>query len=53
MIYEWNNQDAKLGLDEEEYKEGDEGRYTEEALEKAREAADKTFCEPMWVWRKN
>ena len=33
--------------------EGDEGRYTEEALEKAREAADKTFCEPMWVWRKN
>ena len=29
--------------------EGDEGRYTEEALEKAREAADKTFCEPMWV----
>ena len=33
--------------------EGDEGRYTEEALEKAREAADKTFCEPMWVWKKN
>ena len=33
--------------------EGDEGRYSEEALEKAREAADKTFCEPMWVWRKN
>jgi hypothetical protein len=33
--------------------EGDESRYTEEALEKAREAADKTFCEPMWVWRKN
>jgi hypothetical protein len=33
--------------------EGDEDRYTEEALEKAREAADKTFCEPMWVWRKN
>jgi hypothetical protein len=26
VIYEWNNQDAKLGLDEEEYKEGDEGR---------------------------
>jgi 16S rRNA G966 N2-methylase RsmD len=32
--------------------EGDEGRYTEEALEKAREAADKTFCEPVWIWRK-
>ena len=33
--------------------EGDEDRYTEEALEKAREAGDKTFCEPMWVWKKN
>ena len=33
--------------------EGDESRYTEEALEKAREAGDKTFCEPMWCWRKN
>ena len=32
--------------------EGDEGRYTEEALEKAREAADKTFCEPIWIWKK-
>ena len=21
-------------------------------LEKAREAADKTFCEPVWIWKK-
>jgi hypothetical protein len=33
--------------------EGDESRYTDEALAKAAEAGDKTFCEPMWVWRKN
>jgi hypothetical protein len=32
--------------------EGDEDRYTEEALEKAREAGDKTFCEPIWIWKK-
>jgi hypothetical protein len=32
--------------------EGDEGRYTEEELEKAKEVVGKTFCEPMWVWRK-
>jgi DNA modification methylase len=32
--------------------EGDEDRYTEEALAKAREAGDKTFCEPIWIWKK-
>jgi hypothetical protein len=32
--------------------EGDEGRYTEEELEKAKEVVGKTFCEPVWVWRK-
>jgi hypothetical protein len=32
--------------------EGDEGRYTEEALAKAEEARGKRFCEPMWVWKK-
>ena len=33
--------------------EGDENRYTEEALAKAEEAKNKTFCEPVWIWRKN
>jgi hypothetical protein len=32
--------------------EGDEERYTEEALEKAKEAEGKTFCEPVWCWIK-
>jgi 16S rRNA G966 N2-methylase RsmD len=32
--------------------EGDEGRYTEEALLKAEEGKNKIFCEPVWVWRK-
>jgi 16S rRNA G966 N2-methylase RsmD len=32
--------------------EGDEGRYTEEELEKAKEVVGKTFCEPIWVIRK-
>lgn len=32
--------------------EGDEDRYTEEALAKAEEAKNKTFCEPVWIWRK-
>lgn len=32
--------------------EGDEDRYTEEALAKAAEAGDKTFCEPIWIWKK-
>lgn len=32
--------------------EGDEGRYTEEALKKAEEAKNKTFCEPVWIWKK-
>ena len=32
--------------------EGDEDRYTEEALEKAKEAEGKRFCEPIWIWRK-
>tara|TARA_B100000575_G_C23143288_1_gene666103 strand:- start:8605 stop:9825 length:1221 start_codon:yes stop_codon:yes gene_type:complete len=26
--------------------------YTQEALEKAKETKDKTFCEPIWIWRK-
>ena len=26
--------------------------YTEEALKKAKETKDKTFCEPIWIWRK-
>ena len=26
--------------------------FVKEALEKAREAADKTFCEPVWIWKK-
>ena len=26
--------------------------YTEEALNKAEETKDKTFCEPIWIWRK-
>jgi hypothetical protein len=26
--------------------------YTEEALHKAEETKDKTFCEPIWIWRK-
>ena len=26
--------------------------YTQEALEKAEETKDKTFCEPIWIWRK-
>ena len=32
--------------------EGDEDRYTDEALEKAKEAEGKIFCEPIWVWLK-
>jgi 16S rRNA G966 N2-methylase RsmD len=32
--------------------DGDEGRYTEEALLKAEEAKNKTFCEPVWIWKK-
>jgi len=32
--------------------EGDEERYSEEALKKAEEAGDKTFCEPIWIWKK-
>lgn len=32
--------------------EGDEDRYTEEALAKAAEDAGKTFCEPVWIHRK-
>ena len=32
--------------------EGDEDRYTEEALLKAEEAKNKTFCEPVWIWKK-
>ena len=26
--------------------------YTQEALNKAEETKDKTFCEPIWIWRK-
>ena len=26
--------------------------YTEEALQKAKETKDKTFCEPIWIWKK-
>jgi len=26
--------------------------YTEEALKKTEETKDKTFCEPIWIWRK-
>ena len=26
--------------------------YTEESLHKAEETKDKTFCEPIWIWRK-
>ena len=26
--------------------------YTEEALKKAKETKDKTFCEPIWIWKK-
>lgn len=33
--------------------EADRDRYTEEALAKADEAGDKTFCEPVWIWKKN
>ncbi len=33
--------------------EGDLEGYTEEELQKAREAADKTFCEPIWIWKKS
>jgi len=32
--------------------DGDEGRYTEEALLKAEEGKNKTFCEPVWIWKK-
>lgn len=32
--------------------EGDEARFTEEEIEKAKENIGKTFCEPVWVWRK-
>jgi hypothetical protein len=32
--------------------EGDEERYTDEAKNKAEEAEGKTFCEPIWVWKK-
>jgi 16S rRNA G966 N2-methylase RsmD len=31
---------------------GDEGRYTEESLAKAEEGKNKTFCEPVWIWKK-
>ena len=26
--------------------------YSEESLKKAKETKDKTFCEPIWIWRK-
>ena len=26
--------------------------YSEESLNKAKETKDKTFCEPIWIWRK-
>ena len=26
--------------------------YTEEALKKTEETKDKTFCEPIWIWKK-
>ena len=32
--------------------EGDEARFTEEEIEKAKENIGKTFCEPIWVFRK-
>jgi hypothetical protein len=32
--------------------EGDEDRYSEEEKQKAIENAGKTFCEPVWVFRK-
>lgn len=32
--------------------EGDEDRYSEEALAKAEESKGKTFCEPVWIHRK-
>ena len=32
--------------------DGDEGRYTEESLAKAEEGKNKTFCEPVWIWKK-
>lgn len=32
--------------------EHDKDRYTEEALKKAEEDANKTFAEPIWVWQK-
>jgi hypothetical protein len=32
--------------------DGDEDRYSEEALAKAEEAKNKTFAEPIWVFRK-
>ncbi len=32
--------------------DGDEERYSEEELKKNEEAKDKTFCEPVWIWRK-
>jgi len=32
--------------------DGDEGRYSEEALSKAEEAKNKIFAEPVWVFRK-
>jgi hypothetical protein len=31
---------------------GDESRYTEESLAKAEEGKNKTFCEPVWIWKK-
>lgn len=32
--------------------EGDADRFTEEAKQKAEESEGKTFCEPVWVWKK-
>jgi hypothetical protein len=32
--------------------EGDESRYSEESLAKAEEGKNKTFCEPVWIWKK-
>ena len=32
--------------------EADADRYTEEELEKAKDTVGKTFCEPVWVWKK-
>jgi hypothetical protein len=32
--------------------EADADRFTEEAKQKAEESEGKTFCEPVWVWKK-